>query len=361
MHRLCLALALLIALLAPGAARAQPTPPAPTPTPLEIGLVGSPPFVVQAPGTTTGMTIELWESVARDLDLSYRYRNFEDLEVALKAVRHGEIDVLVGPLTITAERATMVAFTEPYFRTSLGIASGANPRPILHGLQPLLTRAVGRAVVVLLLVLFVVGLLIWLAERSHPETQFPRTFRAGVGEGMWLAITTMSTVGYGDRFPITNTGRWLCGIWMLVSLVAVSSITAVLATTFTVAQMNSGTIHSAEQLAGRPVAVVRGSIAVNFALEHQALVRVVADLDDAMLLLRERTVDAVVHDRPMLAYFVKRHPDFGLRVSSSHYQLQDYGLALPLGSSLIRPLNVALLRVSESGEGARLENDWIGE
>lgn len=369
MRRASLALILLLSLTCPGVSWGQEPPTArpesaPNPevhSPLSVGLVGPAPFVILAPGTTTGLSVELWEAVARNVQVSYQYRPFTDPEEALKALRNREIDILVGPVTITAQRAANVAFTEPYFRTSLGIASPVHPRGAFPRVRAILTRPFAIGLVALLVVLFAVGLLVWLAERKHPETLFPKSFGAGVAEGMWLAVTTMSTVGYGDRYPVTSAGRVLCGCWMLVSLVTVSSITAFLATTFTVAQMNSGIVVSAEQLAGRPVAVVRGSMGVSFALEHQARVEVVQDLDEAMGLLRARSVDAVVHDRPILAYFVKQHPEFKARLATSHYQLQDYGLAVALGSPLLSPLNVALLRVSETGEAARLTDEWIGQ
>ena len=41
----------------------------------------------------------------------------------LDAVERGDIDVAIGSITINAERASKVEFTQPYFITSLSIAS----------------------------------------------------------------------------------------------------------------------------------------------------------------------------------------------------------------------------------------------
>ena len=44
------------------------------------------------------------------------------------------------------------------------------------------------------------------AERSAPEASIT-TF----GEAVWWTITTISTVGYGDRYPVTVEGRLVAG------------------------------------------------------------------------------------------------------------------------------------------------------
>ena len=50
-----------------------------------------------------------------------------------------------------------------------------------------------------------------------------------VGNAMWFALVTLTTVGYGDRAPVSKTGRAITAVWMVISLIAVSSITAGLA------------------------------------------------------------------------------------------------------------------------------------
>lgn len=52
------------------------------------------------------------------------------------------------------------------------------------------------------------------------------------GDGLWWAITTVTTVGYGDRFPITSNGRILAVCLMLVGISLMGVITASVAAWF---------------------------------------------------------------------------------------------------------------------------------
>ena len=68
--------------------------------------------------------------------------------------------------------------------------------------------------------------------RRNPE-QFPQQYIRGVRHGMWFALVTLTTVGYGDKAPVTKTGKVITSLWMLMTLVAASPLTAGIATVMT--------------------------------------------------------------------------------------------------------------------------------
>ena len=53
---------------------------------------------------------------------------------------------------------------------------------------------------------------------------------ASFGDAMWWAVTTMTTVGYGDRYPVTAQGRWVAVALMLSGIALLGVVTATLAT-----------------------------------------------------------------------------------------------------------------------------------
>ncbi|WP_198346347.1 MULTISPECIES: potassium channel family protein [Nocardioides] len=63
------------------------------------------------------------------------------------------------------------------------------------------------------------------AERDAPGANITTA-----GDALWWAATTVTTVGYGDRYPVTTTGRFVAAALMVVGIAVVSSLTAVIAT-----------------------------------------------------------------------------------------------------------------------------------
>jgi voltage-gated potassium channel len=53
-----------------------------------------------------------------------------------------------------------------------------------------------------------------------------------IGDALWWAATTVTTVGYGDRFPVTTEGRFVALALMLVGIALIGSVTAAVAAWF---------------------------------------------------------------------------------------------------------------------------------
>lgn len=69
--------------------------------------------------------------------------------------------------------------------------------------------------------LFLGALAILDVEQFAPDANI-RSF----GDALWWATTTITTVGYGDRYPVTTEGRFVAAALMLVGLAVVGVITA---------------------------------------------------------------------------------------------------------------------------------------
>ncbi len=71
------------------------------------------------------------------------------------------------------------------------------------------------------------GVLVTIAEHDQPNSTI-----TNIGDGIWWAIVTCTTVGYGDEFPATATGRLVAVLLMLAGIGGLSVITADVAAYF---------------------------------------------------------------------------------------------------------------------------------
>ncbi len=98
---------------------------------------------------------------------------------------------------------------------------------ILYKLQELTTgttlneRLLALPGVALVMIVFSTALMVQ-AERHAPGA----TIKSG-GDALWWALTTVTTVGYGDTYPVTTEGRLIAAGLMLVGIALFGSISAI--------------------------------------------------------------------------------------------------------------------------------------
>lgn len=310
---------------------------------LEVATRHVPPFAVKQPnGSWTGITIELWEALSTELG---RRTEFVDLGLKemLDAVSSGEVDAVAGALTITAEREVAMDFSHPFMSSGLAIAV---PREATGGwtgvLQRLFSGQFFTVIAGLGGVLLTVGVVVWLMERRR-NNQFGGSPLHGIGSGLWWSAVTMTTVGYGDKAPQTVGGRAVAIVWMFASIIVISSFTAAIATALTIGELG-GKVQDEDDLGSVRVVTVEASTSERYLQLNGYGHRSVDDLDQALRLLAEGRTDAVVYDEPILRYQVKEAFAESLMVLPGVFERQDYGIAMPTGSSLREPLNRELLR-----------------
>ncbi|MFC7618284.1 potassium channel family protein [Actinokineospora soli] len=78
-----------------------------------------------------------------------------------------------------------------------------------------------------LLIGLVASLAVLDAERHHPDASIT-TF----GDALWWTLTTITTVGYGDRFPVTAEGRLVAAALMIGGIALIGAATGTIASWF---------------------------------------------------------------------------------------------------------------------------------
>lgn len=81
----------------------------------------------------------------------------------------------------------------------------------------------GAAAAVILVILFMGAALMHEAEQASQPEKFGR-----FSDSLWWTLVTCTTVGYGDSFPLTVTGKIVAGIVMVLGIGAMGSFLGVL-------------------------------------------------------------------------------------------------------------------------------------
>ena len=78
-------------------------------------------------------------------------------------------------------------------------------------------------VVLTALLAFMGALAVLDAEQNAPGANI-RHF----GDALWWVVVTVTSVGYGDYYPITGNGRWVATVLMFGGLVLLGAVAATL-------------------------------------------------------------------------------------------------------------------------------------
>jgi len=341
-----------------GAGAAEPES-APTSRELVVGVYDKPPFSMRSPdGDWTGLAVDLWREIALREQLRFRFEPFA-LDRLLQAVQEKQVDVAVGPLTITAERQRAMEFTSPFLNVAFGIAS----RPSSTGSWLRATVSVFSSRILwtslaLLATMVAFGVVVWLVERGRNPEHFGGPAGHGIGEGVWWSASTMSTVGYGDRTPVTLAGRLVGIVWMFVSIVLVSMFTALVTSSLTVHNLDP-VIRTFADLTRVRVGAVDESVGAEFLAERGVPFRRYQDVEAGVRDVADRAIDAFVDEEPVLKYLAAAHA--GEVAVVPHPRDRGFvAFALPLDSPLRHAIDVDLLEVVHGAPWREEVRSYLG-
>ena len=129
----------------------------------------------------------------------------------------------------------------------------------------------------------------------------------------------------------------------------------------TFSNFQSVDIKNIEQLNGKKVATLSGSPSIDFLNEYNIRIKPVGNLDQAMKMLNNKEVDAIVYDRPQLMYYINNHKEDDLEIAKAEYYQQGYGFAFPKESPLSYDVNRTLLELAEAQQISEIEEEFLGK
>lgn len=331
-----------------------------TPRVLQVGVIAaSPLYLKTADGRWEGFCIELWQDVARHLNAPFEFREFSSLEDLIGALEKNEIDVFPS-LPVGERFESTLDFSQSYLKSGLSIAVPAEAAGYrwLRVFESIFSEHILKAIGLLVLLSMAAGIIVWLFERRKNNEMFGGTTAGGIGHGIWWALVTMTTVGYGDKAPKTVGGRIMALIWMILSIIFIAGVTANITASLTITELK-GKVHGLNDLYNAKVGAVSQSEGFDFLAKLGIAVIPFEDINGGLEAVASRKIDALVLNEQVLKYEVKKIFPGRVRVLPGIYNDYFVSIALPQDSPLRKPINKALLKFMKTKDWTELQNRYI--
>jgi polar amino acid transport system substrate-binding protein len=339
---------------------AEPTPQA---APLRVAVYDVPPYGYANPdGSFSGISVDLWRRVAEQLQRQFRLISVSDMEAVLNGLEQNQFDAAIGAITITPEREKRVDFSYPAHRSGVAVALRKETGP-LSALRSYAaaTAELGPLILGSLAMLVLIGISMWLIESRHPSAHGSDSSVVTLRDGLYWAIVTMTTVGYGDKTPKSTIGRVVAISWMFASLVLVSLLSKSLISRLTADRVESHDIASSIDLTKRKLAAVAQSSGAEYLDQHRLQYTKYNNLPDALDALSGGRSDAVVNSVGALQYLISKRYASTEEMPQGLLAPAYMAIALPERSELKRPIDEALVRITSDSEWISTEERFFGK
>jgi ABC-type amino acid transport substrate-binding protein len=249
----------------------------------------------------------------------------------------------------------------PFLRSGSAIAVTAEPTE--HSWLRFAGRLVSLNLLpvlgLLILLSLTAGTIVWLLERRRNPEMFGGGTIRGTGHGIWWAIVTLTTVGYGDKTPKTLGGRLVALIWMLASVIIIASFTAAITTSFTVGELK-GKIRGLRDLPDVRVGSLAHSESLNFLAKRGIAVLPYENAKDGLQAIADKKIDAFVFNESVLKHLVRTRFAGRVQVLARTFDHYYVSMAMQSGSLLRESLNRALLEITAKDDWPRMMEFYLG-
>ncbi|MDO6498096.1 substrate-binding periplasmic protein [Photobacterium sanguinicancri] len=331
---------------------------------VKVGSYDCPPFVItDENGNYSGLSIFLWQKMAESLDVNFEISSHE-LKELLDDVSTGNVDIAVSCISITEERELILDFTHSFYETSLAIAVKEQGH-----FTTLLNIITNKKLLFILGVVFAaaafVGGIYYMLEHKVNDKLYSMPSRAArLLEGFLLGLLFITKGPFNYYEFKTLTGRFITVLLAITTTLFIASITAILASTFTLGLL-SNDIKGPNDLSNLKVGAKLASTSSIYLTNHSIVHRTYESTDEMLTALDSREVDAIVADNAVLKYLIKKFKEEGnytdLSVLPYQFEKQNYGFAIGDNSPYEEALNRALLKVRKSPEWKQALSKYFAE
>ncbi|XP_022976412.1 glutamate receptor 2.8-like isoform X2 [Cucurbita maxima] len=312
--------------------------------------------------TFKGLAIDLFKETIHSLHVppSYEFYRFNgSYDDLVKQIYLKNFDAAVGDIAIISRRYEHAEFTHPY--SEAGLVMIVPTRKDKSNKSLLFTKPFTLTMwIAIAMINAYNGFVVWFIERSRYPSHDGSMFNHA-GTMLCSSFTTLFSL-HGNMLH-SNLSRMTMVVWLFMALVITQIYTANLTSMLTIQRLEP-TISNIETLqrGNALVGYGKGSFVKRYLEEvlhfRPENIKNYSTPDDFAEALRNQEISAAFLEVPFVKIFLARFcREF--MISGPTYKVGGFGFAFPRGSPLLMDINVALLKVSETGKFKALEDSMI--
>ena len=307
---------------------------------LQVKTIERPPFVLEdKEGELSGFSIDLWDEIAKTNGWEYEYSLTDEFTKLLLAPQTGEADLAIANISITADREEIMDFSAPIYDGGMlmMVSTGYDRHALLNALMKgsFWVPFLGLLLITLIFTFFM--------------------SRFGKRRDMKEAAAVLVGFGHDCKRGIERPIGMLWYALVIVMLIIVSAQV----TTVTILTEQNESINSVTDLQFKRVGVIQGSTSEAHLRSLKIKTEAYSLIDRLFSSIEGGSLDAVVHDAPVISHYVKNNSAGNVRIAGELFKKEEYGIALPTDSEYTEQINQTLRRFKENGKYDELYSKWF--
>jgi ABC-type amino acid transport substrate-binding protein len=329
-------------------------------TTVNVAVDHFPPLSYKSNGQYTGFDIDLIKAIAEENNWNINLVDCPTVTSIIDTVQEGKADIGISGISITGKRYDKVDFSLPYFDTSIGYLAKKDQASIdiPAKYKEATLSIIKTAVLNLFIVLTIYAHFIWIIERFNGnDNHFNKGYFKGIGDGYWWSMVTVTTVGYGDKVPLTFIGRFVASLVMISGLIWWGYLSGSLGGA--IINVLDNAEYNIESINHKVVGTKQGSTSYKYLSRYTTSdIKEYTNANTLCADVINGNIDLACFDKPVLMYGAESNKD--LVFIDKNIEPQQYGIALNKNKrDLEKTINKTLLKFKANGQYNMIYNRWF--
>ncbi len=309
---------------------------------LNIAVYEEAPFAFREKGSDSyqGISIDVWEFIARKNGLSFKYIPVTK-EEGIQGVSQGTYDLFLGGVpNFVQEKRLQFDYTGPFYVSGIGIASlKSDPFKIIIDYF-ISWNFFKIALFLFAFILVQAGTTLFFERKKKPS--YKKSFWESLGNALWWSGSISALNGIGDVNTGTLWGRITAIFWMFFALMLVNIFTGSIVSKLTVGELTSH-VEGLNDLRQLNILCLERTPSKQFLEDHFISCRVIGSLEEGFQSLSQKKAQALIYAESVLKYEMKRHSTSALKFTPAGAVNEYYSFMVPRGSAILYFLNQEIL------------------